>query len=31
MWYRFNYFVVSVYDFDTQDLLFRRGRVVTIW
>ena len=26
MWYRFNYFVVSVYDFDTQDLLFRAGQ-----
>ena len=26
MWYRFSVFVVSVYDFDTHDLLFRAGQ-----
>ncbi len=26
IWYRFRYFVISVYDFDTQDLLFRAGQ-----
>ncbi|MEO8627309.1 MAG: serine protease [Betaproteobacteria bacterium] len=26
VWYRFDYFVVSVYDFDTHDLLFRAGQ-----
>jgi S1-C subfamily serine protease len=27
IWFRFRYFVVSVYDFDTQELLFRAGQV----
>ena len=26
IWYRFKFFVISVYDFDTQDLLFRAGQ-----
>lgn len=26
IWYRFKYFVISIYDFDTQDLLFRAGQ-----
>lgn len=26
MWYRFRFFVISIYDFDTQDLLFRAGQ-----
>ncbi len=26
MWFRFRYFVVSVYDFDSQELLFRAGQ-----
>lgn len=26
IWFRFRFFVVSVYDFDTQDLLFRAGQ-----
>jgi len=32
MWYRFRYFVVSVYDFDSHDLLFRagQGRDITV-
>jgi len=26
MWFRFRFFVISIYDFDTQDLLFRAGQ-----
>lgn len=26
IWYRFKFFVISVYDFDSQDLLFRAGQ-----
>jgi serine protease Do len=26
IWYRFRFFVISIYDFDTQDLLFRAGQ-----
>jgi hypothetical protein len=26
LWYRFRFFVISIYDFDTQDLLFRAGQ-----
>ncbi|MHB8881177.1 MAG: S1 family peptidase [Thermodesulfovibrionales bacterium] len=26
MWWRFRFFVITIYDFDTQDLLFRTGQ-----
>lgn len=26
LWYRFRFFVISIYDFDTQDLLFKAGQ-----
>ncbi len=26
VWYRFRFFVISIYDFDSQDLLFRAGQ-----
>jgi serine protease Do len=26
VWYRFRFFVISIYDFDTQDLLFQAGQ-----